>query len=135
MKKLKVAYICVHNSCRSQMAEAITKIVAGDAIQCWSGGTETKERIDPGAVGIIKKLYGIDMEETQYPKLLSEIPEVDAVITMGCNVKCPAMKAGFREDWGLDDPTGKSEREYAETAADIEEKVRQLREKITAENE
>jgi arsenate reductase len=130
MEKLKVAYICVHNSCRSQMAEAITKILASDVIDCWSGGTETKEKIDPGAVSIIKKLYGIDMEETQRSKLLTEIPPVDMVVTMGCNVACPAMAAETKDDWGLDDPTGKSAAEYEKTARIIEAKVRELRARI-----
>ena len=74
--------------CRSQMAEAITRELASDAIQCWSGGTEIKDHIDKGAVNIIKKFYGVDMEQLQYPKLLADIPEVDIVITMGCNVTC-----------------------------------------------
>ena len=112
------------------MAEAITKKLAADVIECWSGGTETKERIDTGAVSIIQKLYGIDMEKTQHPKLLSEIPTVDMVVTMGCNVACPTMQAAEREDWGLDDPTGKSEEEYERIAKIIEEKVMELSNKF-----
>ena len=130
MEKLKVAYICVHNSCRSQMAEAITKKLASDVIDCWSGGTETKEKIDPGAVSIIKKLYDIDMEETQRSKLLTELPPVDMVVTMGCNVACPALAADTKDDWGLEDPTGKPDDEYEKTARSIEAKVLELRARI-----
>jgi len=135
MRKLKVAYICVHNSCRSQMAEAITRKMASDVIQCWSGGTETKEHIDKGAVDIIKKLYGVDMEADQHPKLLAEIPEVDMVVTMGCNVTCPSIPAKIHEDWGLDDPTGATEDEYERVAKIIEEKVIDLSKMVCSQNQ
>lgn len=132
MSKPKVAFICVHNSCRSQMAEAIAKLKASDAFEAYSAGTEVKERINPDAVETIKRLYGVDMEETQRPKLLGEIPPVDTVITMGCDVSCPYLPCSHREDWGLEDPTGKSEAEFEKTAKMIEEKVLELRKKIIA---
>ena len=105
-QKPKVAFICVHNSCRSQIAEALGKLLAADVFDCFSAGTETKPQINQDAVRLIKRLYGVDMEQTQYSKLLSEIPPVDIVITMGCNVSCPSLPCRYREDWGLDDPTG-----------------------------
>lgn len=86
MDKCKVAFICVHNSCRSQMAEALGKQLASDVFESYSAGTETKPQINQDAVRIMKQLYGIDMEQTQYPKLLSDIPPVDVAVTMGCNV-------------------------------------------------
>ncbi|MGE5628118.1 MAG: arsenate reductase ArsC [Solirubrobacterales bacterium] len=128
--KVKVAFICVHNSCRSQMAEAISKLIASDAYEAYSAGTETKPQINQDAVSVIKKLYGIDMNQTQKSKLLSSIPQVDIVITMGCNVQCPYLPCKFREDWGLEDPTGKSEEEFINTAKIIESKVLDLRERI-----
>ena len=82
----KVAFICVHNSCRSQMAEALGKHLAADVFESYSAGTETKPQINQDAVRIMKELYGIDMEQTQYSKLLAEIPEPDVAISMGCNV-------------------------------------------------
>lgn len=105
-QKPKVAFICVHNSCRSQIAEALGKLLAADVFDCFSAGTETKPQINQDAVRLIKRLYGVDMEQMQYSKLLSEIPPVDIVITMGCNVSCPSLPCRYREDWGLDDPTG-----------------------------
>ena len=111
----KVAFICVHNSCRSQIAEALCKQFAGDLFECYSAGTETKPQINGDAVRLVKELYGIDMEKTQYSKLLSDIPPVDIVVTMGCNVECPFLPCKHREDWGLDDPTGKSDEESIET--------------------
>ena len=133
MKK-KVAFICVHNSCRSQMAEALGKIYGGEVFESYSAGTETKPQINQDAVRVIKKLYGIDMNETQSSKLLSDIPEVDIVIKMGCNVVCPYLPANHTEDWGLEDPTGKSEEEFIKTARIIEEKIKDLSERIKSNN-
>jgi len=128
--KLKVAFVCVHNSCRSQMAEAISKMLASDVFDAYSAGTETKPQINQDAVAVIKELYGIDMNEAQRSKLLEEIPAVDIVVTMGCNVQCPYLPCRFREDWGLDDPTGKELDEFRKTAKLIEEKVKNLMERI-----
>ncbi|MBE6053459.1 MAG: arsenate reductase ArsC [Clostridium sartagoforme] len=125
MKK-KVAFICVHNSCRSQMAEALGKLYGFDIFESYSAGTETKPEINQDAVRIIKELYNIDMNETQKSKLISDIPEVDIVIKMGCNVVCPVMPANHIEDWGLEDPTGKSDEEFIKVAKTIEEKIKEL---------
>lgn len=126
----KVAFICVHNSCRSQIAEAIGKHLASDVFESYSAGTETKPRINQDAVRLMKAKYGIDMEKEQYSKLLSEIPPVDVVITMGCNVSCPFLPCKLREDWGLEDPTGKSDEFFLEIINKIEQKVLELKEKI-----
>lgn len=127
MDKCKVAFICVHNSCRSQMAETLGKQLASDVFESYSAGTETKPQINQDAVRIMKQLYGIDMEKTQYPKLLSDIPPVDVAVTMGCNVQCPCLPCRHREDWGLDDPTGKTDEAFIETARAIERKMKELR--------
>ena len=126
----KVAFICVHNSCRSQIAEALGKKFASDVLESYSAGTETKPRINPDAVRLMKQVHGIDMEATQYSKLLSDIPAVDVVITMGCNVRCPFLPCTHGEDWGLDDPGGKSDGAFLETIRLIEEKVRNLRRRM-----
>ena len=115
MKKPKVAFICVHNSCRSQIAEALGKYLAADVFESFSAGTETVPQINQDAVRLIKEIYQIDMEETQSSKLLSELPQVDIIITMGCNVDCPVIPCKYREDWGLDDPTGKEDAEFLKT--------------------
>lgn len=131
INKPKVAFICVHNSCRSQIAEAFGKHLASDVFESYSAGTETKPQINQDAVRIVKEIYGIDMEKTQYSKLLTDIPEVDIVITMGCNVECPWLPSRYREDWGLDDPTGKDDEEFVRTAKIIEAKVIDLKNRIT----
>ena len=130
MGKLKVAFICVHNSCRSQIAEALGKKLAFDVFESYSAGSEKKMQINQDAVGIMKKLYGIDMEKTQYSKLVCDIPTPDILISMGCNVDCPYIGMPFDDDWGLDDPTGKSEEEYIKVIKEIEGKVLALRERI-----
>ena len=127
----KVAFICVHNSCRSQIAEALGRHLAADVFESCSAGTERKERIDPDAVRLMKELYHIDMEaEGQRSKLLSELPPVDGVVTMGCNVQCPVLPCKWREDWGLEDPTGKPDEAFLQTIQLIEEKIRGLKERL-----
>ena len=126
----KVAFICVHNSCRSQIAEALGKKLAGGVFESYSAGTETKPRINQDAVRLMKTIHGIDMEETQYSKLLSDIPPVDVVITMGCNVQCPFLPCSHREDWGLEDPTGKDDAAFVATIRAIEEKIIDLKSRI-----
>ena len=129
-EKPKVAFICVHNSCRSQIAEALGKKLASDVFESYSAGTETKPQINQDAVRIMKRLYGIDMEQTQYSKLISDIPEPDIAISMGCNVGCPFIGRPFDDNWGLDDPTGQSDVVFEETIRKIEEKVLELKEKL-----
>lgn len=126
MSKPKVAFICVHNSCRSQIAEALGKHLATDVFDSFSAGTELKGHINPDAVRLIKQLYGIDMDETQRPKLLEELPPIDIVVTMGCNVECPYLTCKRRENWGLDDPTGKSDDEFVAVIRKIESKIHSL---------
>ena len=130
VSKPKVAFICVHNSCRSQMAEALGKRFAPDVFISYSAGTETKPRINPDAVRVMKQLYGIDMEKDQRSKLIDELPPIDWVITMGCNVDCPYLPSRFREDWGLDDPSGKSDEEFIRTAREIERRILDLRDRV-----
>lgn len=134
-EKQKVGFICVHNSCRSQIAEALGKHLASDVFESYSAGTETKPKINQDAVRLMKELYGIDMEQTQRSKLLEELPELDVVITMGCNVACPYLPSTHREDWGLEDPSGKGDEEFRKVIAVIEEKIIELKEKICAETQ
>ena len=127
MKK-KVAFICVHNSCRSQIAEALGKYFASDVFESYSAGTETKPQINQDAVRIMKKLYGIDMEANgQHSKLITDIPDVDIAISMGCNVGCPFIGRHFDDNWGLDDPTGKDDVDFIKVIREIEERIIKLK--------
>lgn len=123
----KIAFICVHNSCRSQIAEALGRKYLSDKFDCYSAGTETKPQINQDAVRLMKELYGIDMEQTQYSKLLSDIPNPDIAISMGCNVGCPFIGRDFDDNWGLEDPTGKSDEEFVKVIKEIETKILELR--------
>lgn len=127
----KVAFICVHNSCRSQIAEALGKHFASDVFESYSAGMEMKPEINQDAVRIMKELYGIDMEANgQHSKLISDIPEVDYAISMGCNVGCPFIGRAFDDNWGLDDPTGKDDEAFIYVARQIEEKIKELMNKL-----
>lgn len=128
----KVAFICVHNSCRSQIAEALGKHFASDTFESYSAGMETKPEINQDAVRLMKEQYGLDMESTQQSKLLSEIPSVDIVITMGCNVECPYLPCKHREDWGLEDPTGKNDQEFMSVIKQIERSIENLKERVNS---
>ena len=132
MSKTKptVAFLCVHNSCRSQMAEALGKALAGDVFDSCSAGTETKPAINPDAVRLMKVRHGIDMEATQYSKLLAELPTVDIVVTMGCDVACPHLPCRHREDWGLPDPTGQPDAVFLAVMDEIEAKVLDLKARL-----
>ena len=129
--KPKVAFVCVHNSCRSQIAEALGKLLASDVFDSYSGGTQTKPKINSDAVRIIKDLYGIDMSRTQHSKLVDDLPEIDISIKMGCEVVCPVLFSKYEEDWGLEDPTGKNDDEFIITARVIEKKVKNLAKRIS----
>lgn len=125
--KPKVAFVCVHNSCRSQIAEALGKKLAADVFESYSAGTEIKDHINPDAVRIMKQEHGLNMEETQHSKLITDIPVPDVVVTMGCNVVCPYIPGASVEDWGLEDPSGQSDDAFLQTIHRIEEKIMDLK--------
>jgi arsenate reductase len=127
MSKKKVAFICVHNSCRSQIAEALSKALAGDVFDCYSAGTETKPQINQDAVRLMKKLYHIDMEKTQYSKTFDKIPDPDLAISMGCDVGCPYIGRAFDENWNLMDPTGHEDEVFIEVIHEIEKNILRLK--------
>lgn len=124
--KKKIAFICIHNSCRSQIAEALGNYLASDIFECYSAGSETKPQINQDAVRLFKKIYGIDMEQTQYSKLIDSIPKPDIVISMGCDAICPYTEKGFDDNWGLEDPTGSDDSVFIEVIRQIEEKIREM---------
>ncbi len=126
--KKRIAFICVHNSCRSQIAEALGKHLAGDKFDFYSAGTETRPQINQDAVRLIKRLYGIDMEQTQYSKTVDKIPTPDIAISMGCDVGCPYIGKAFDDNWELPDPTGQSDEVFIEVIEQIANNIRSLHE-------
>lgn len=131
MEKKKVAFICVHNSCRSQIAEALGKHLASDVFESYSAGSELKNNINQDAVRLMKELYGIDMEVDQRPKLISDIPNPDIAISMGCNVTCPFIGKDFDADWNLEDPSGKSDDEFKKIISRIDENILDLKKQLS----
>ncbi len=126
MKKPKVAFICVHNSCRSQIAEALGKHFLGNKFDFFSAGTQTKPKINQDAVRIVKNLYSIDMEKTQFSKTIDKIPNPDIAISMGFDVGCPYIGRDFDENWNLPDPTGKSDEFFISVIKDIERHIKDM---------
>ena len=122
----KIAFLCVHNSCRSQIAEALGKHLRGSDFEFYSAGTETKSQINQDAVRIMKKLYGIDMEKTQYSKTIDKIPEPDIVISMGCDVGCPYIGRPFDDNWGLPDPTDQRDEVFVEVIEQIANNIKNI---------
>lgn len=128
MKK-KVAFVCVHNSCRSQMAEGWAKKLGSDVLEVYSAGTEDYHEVKPLAVKVMEEV-GVDMSDHR-PKLLTDIPdEIDIFITMGCNVVCPFIPNSHSEDWGLDDPSGGPIEDFRHTRDLIKVKVEDLIERV-----
>lgn len=125
VRKVRVAFVCTHNACRSQMAEAIARELAGTSIEPCSAGTHPAERVNADAIRVLQRRHGIDATGLR-PKALAEIEQVDVVVTMGCGVRCPALPCAYREDWGLEDPTGKGDDAFEACACAIEEGVRDL---------
>ncbi|WP_459195558.1 arsenate reductase ArsC [Wukongibacter baidiensis] len=125
----KVAFVCIHNSCRSQMAEAWAKHSGKGVLEVYSAGTEEYPEVKPGAVQVMEE-SGINMSE-HYPKLLTDIPEeIDILITMGCGVVCPYVPCSHQEDWGLEDPSGGPIEGFRNTRDIIKEKVEDLIERV-----
>lgn len=130
MSKVIVAFVCVHNSCRSQIAEALGKKYLSDICACYSAGTEIKDRLNQDAVRLMKQRYHIDMEKDQYSKLFDAIPKADVVVSMGCNVVCPYLPDRLNLNWGLEDPSGQSDEKFISIIEQIDHKIQELRNTI-----
>jgi arsenate reductase len=103
------------------MAEGIARLKYSDIFEVYSGGTEKNDMVNSQAIKLLEEEYKIvDNFES---KLVSVLPELDIVITMGCNVNCPYVTAKYREDFGIDDPTNKSDEIFKLTAKIIELKI------------
>lgn len=131
-QKRKVAFICVHNSCRSQIAEAFGKKYLSDICDCYSAGTQKVPQINQDAVRLMKLHHGIDMEKEQYSKLITEIPQCDIVISMGCNVTCPYVPGSIMQNWGLEDPSGQDDDAFIKVMERIRENVLELKRYLEA---
>lgn len=135
-RRYRVAFICVKNSCRSQMAEALARHLASDVIDPVSGGTEPAKNVDPGAVTAMKEI-GIDISRA-CPKQLSReiLQSLDLVVHMGCGAPgiCLTVPGIPSEDWGIEDPVGKSVEKYREVVGIIEKKILDLAARLRSGN-
>lgn len=135
-RKPVVVFICTHNACRSQIAEAFGRVMAGDVFTSYSAGTYSKDAINPDVVRLMAEKYDIDViKNGQRPKMISELPRADWVITMGCGVQCPVVRGRHHEDWGLEDPTGKDDAAYIDVMEQIRRYIARLKEKIEQEDD
>lgn len=129
----KILFVCVHNSGRSQMAEAILNHKAGGKVLGVSAGTQPSEQVNPVVIQALQEI-GISGEGLR-PKLLTRemVDGADRVITMGCGVaeSCPALLYGDMEDWGVEDPAGQPLEKVRGIRDEIVRRVDELLEEIT----
>jgi arsenate reductase len=133
MRNKRIAFICTHNACRSQIAEALAKASGVKGFEFYSAGSVPQERIDQDAVRILKERFGIDMS-SQRSKTIRDIPAPDIAISMGCGVACPFAGRPFDDDWGLEDPTGKDDGEYLKVISQIQKRLKDLFKKLGAQD-
>jgi protein-tyrosine-phosphatase len=126
----KILFVCVENSCRSQMAEAFARIHGTGRVEAYSSGSRPSGRVNPKAIESMREV-GYDLTR-HASKSLSEIPDVvyDAVVTMGCGDECPFVRGRIREDWKIPDPKDLPREEFRRIRDQIETKVKQLLSKI-----
>lgn len=122
----KVIFVCIENSCRSQMAEAFGKIHGAESLEVYSSGSKPSGIVNPRAIEFMAELdYDLAAHDS---KPLSEFEGMhfDYAITMGCGDECPMIKADVREDWGIPDPKNEEPERFREIRTIIEDKVKEL---------
>ena len=126
----KIAFVCVENARRSQMAQGFAEVFGGEKVEVYSAGSHPSSQIDPLVIEVMKE-KGINLSSKQ-PKGLNDLPlvEMDYLVTMGCEETCPAILAKKIIEWDIPDPKGKSINVFREVRNIIEEKVKKLLEKI-----
>ncbi|HYV37445.1 MAG TPA: arsenate reductase ArsC [Gemmataceae bacterium] len=122
----RILFVCVENSCRSQIAEAFARIVGGDSVEAYSAGSRPSGKVNPKAIASMAEL-GYDLA-THPSKSLTDVPNVeyDYAITMGCGDECPLVRAKHREDWVIPDPKHLNADEFRAVRDLIAEKVHAL---------
>lgn len=126
----KGLFVCIENSCRSQMAEGFARKLGGQVLEVWSAGSKPSGKINETAIAVMKE-KGIDLAR-QSSKGLTDLPQAtwDYVITMGCGDACPHLPAKKRLDWVFPDPKNLPLEEFREVRDAIEDKVRDLIDEI-----
>ncbi|MDE2291523.1 MAG: arsenate reductase ArsC [Elusimicrobia bacterium] len=126
MKKPRVLFVCVENSCRSQMAEGYARALGGDAVEAWSAGSRPSGTVNPKAVEAMRE-DGVDLGAHR-SKGLGDLPAGtwDCLVTMGCGDSCPSVPAARRLDWDLPDPKALPAEGFRRVRDDIKARVRGL---------
>jgi protein-tyrosine-phosphatase len=122
----KVIFVCIENSCRSQMAEAFGKMHGDGVLEVYSSGSKPSRQVNPRAIEFMAELnYDLSQHDS---KPLSEFDGMhfDYAITMGCGDECPMIVANKREDWGIPDPKHEEPERFREIRSMIEDKVKAL---------
>ncbi len=129
--KMKILFVCVENSNRSQMAQAFARLQGNDRIEAFSAGSRPSGVINPKAIAAMKEL-GYDLSHHNSKSLddVKAYAPFDAVVTMGCGDACPWMPAKQFFDWKIPDPRNMESREFNEVRDLIKEQVRQLLDNI-----
>jgi len=127
---LRVVFVCVENSCRSQLAQALMNIHSQGRVEAHSAGSRPSGVVNPKAIATMKEI-GYDLT-THASKGLNAVPDVelDAAITMGCGDECPLVRARIREDWGIPDPKHMNPDEFRTVRNQIESNVLKLLERL-----
>ncbi len=130
MNKKKILFVCIENSCRSQMAEAFVHLSNREDIEVYSAGSKPSGKINPKAIESMKEI-GYDLSSHD-SKSLSDIPatQYDAVMTMGCGDECPYVQGKLREDWKIPDPKNMTLDEFRKVRDQIQLKVGELLERL-----
>ncbi|HEX6929888.1 MAG TPA: arsenate reductase ArsC [Gammaproteobacteria bacterium] len=123
---MRVLFLCVENSCRSQMAEAFANMLGADGVEAYSAGSEPSGSVNPLAVDVMREV-GYDLG-THASKSVDDLPDIefDYAVTMGCGDECPLVKARMHIDWDIPDPRGMGLREFRGVRDNIRERVQRL---------
>ncbi|WP_428277917.1 arsenate reductase ArsC [Candidatus Palauibacter sp.] len=126
MTRPRLLFVCVENSCRSQMAEAFARMLAGGRVEAVSGGSRPSGVVNPKAIESMAE-WGYDLG-VHRSEGLDDVPPgpFDAVVTMGCGDACPHVPARRREDWAVRDPKDLPAEEFRAVRDDIRRRVAAL---------
>ena len=122
----KILFVCVENSCRSQMAEAFGKMLGGGVMEAYSSGSRPSGKVNEKAIASMRAA-GYDLT-THASKSLDDIPQIeyDLVVTMGCGDECPYVRAKRREAWDIPDPKHMNMSQFHDVRDFIKKKVSEL---------
>ena len=127
MEKIKLLFVCVENSNRSQMSQAFATIHGGDKVEAYSAGSKPSGIVNPKAINAMKELgYDLSKHDSKSLDEVKQYAPFDAVVTMGCGDACPWMPSKQFIDWQIPDPKHMEPASFNEVRDYISDKVKQL---------